>query len=195
MPVYELSGKLLLTPTTARTGGTLVEGVLEDLEDAITLLVPFVGEYCRTGLGAKGGIETRQGHELPITLLLPFKSRTAVAQARTLIFNHLTTNGTSLQPWGTGATPPHASPPSFAAIVRPSDAAVTADANALHAYSPRWRMAEVADLSLIYSQSMPHIEGNFLPLVANQAHGGTTVPWKMGGYAVVNTAYGWTEPS
>lgn len=195
MATYELSGKFILTPTSARAGGTVVEGLVEDVPDAITLLVPFQGEYSRVGLGDKGGIETRQGHELPITLLLPFKSRTALAQARTLIFNHLTTDGVNLVPWGGTSTRPHRVTPSFAGIVRPNDDAVTADANALHVYSPRWRMAELADLQLIYSQSVSHIEGNFLPLVANQAHAGTTPPWKMSGYAAMNTAYGWTEPS
>jgi hypothetical protein len=187
MATYELSGKPILSPTAMRTGGTLIEGIIDDTEDAITLLIPFQGRYVRTGLGDKGGIETRQGHELPITLLLPFKNKKNLAQARTLIFNHLTTNGTQLQPWGTGATKAHGTPPTFALCIRPDISTHP------HLYSPQWRMAEVADLQLVYSQEVSHIDGNFLPLIANQAHGATTRPWMMGAYADINTEYSLTE--
>lgn len=159
------------------------------MADAITLLIPFRGELVRVGLGAKGGIETRQGHELPLTMLLPFRSADELAQARTFIFNHLTTSGTALAPWGGTATKPHATPPSFALIIRPEIAGHP------HLYAPKWRMAEVAELQMIYSQKVSHIEGNFLPLVANQTHAATTRPWMFDTYANINTEYGWSEPS
>lgn len=187
MAVYEISGKVILSPTAMRTGGTLVEGIIDDVSDAITLLIPFQGRYLRTGLGANGGIETRMNHEQPITLLLPFKNLKNLAQARTLIFSHLTTSGTSLVPTGGNATKAHGTPPTFALAVRPDDDAKP------HLYSPNWRIAEVADLQMIYSQEVSHIEGNFLPLVANKAHGQTTRAWMFDAYANINTEYSLTE--
>lgn len=189
MSVYEISGKPLLSPTSARAGGTLIEGLIDSMSDVLTLLIPFRGDYARVGLGAKGGIETRMGHELPVTLLLPFKNQGSLAQARTLIFSHLTTSGTALAPTGGTATKPHATPPSFAMIIRPEMAAHP------HLYSPTWRVAEIAELQMIYSQEVSHIEGNFLPLIANRAHAATTRGWMFDTYANVNTEYGWSEPS
>ena len=189
MGVYETSGKPYLSPTSARAGGTLIEGIISEMSDAITLLIPFRGEFVRVGLGAKGGIETRMGHEMPITLLLPFKNEGSLAQARTLIFGHLTTSGTGLSPTGGTATKPHGTPPSFAMIIRPELAAHP------HLYSPTWRVTDFAELQMIYSQKISHIEGNFLPLIANRAHAATTRGWMFDTYAALNTEYGWTEPS
>jgi hypothetical protein len=187
MAVYEISGKPMLTPTSARAGGTLVEGIINAGEDAITVLIPFRGELVRVGLGAKGGIETRHTHEQPITLLLPFKNAGSLDQARTLIFSHLTTSGTGLSPTGGTATKEHARTPSFAMIIRPELEQHP------HLYSPTWRITDFAELQLIYSQKLSHIEGNFLPLIANRAHAAATRAWMFDTFAAINTEYGWSE--
>ncbi len=189
MGVYEISGKPILTPTSARAGGTPIEGIIKEVESAITLLVPFRGELVRVGLGAKGGIETRHLREMPITLLLPFANEGSLDQARTLIFSHLTTSGTGLSPTGGTATKDHATPPSFAMIIRPEVEAHP------HLYSPTWRITDFAELQMIYSQRISHIEGNFLPLIANRAHGATTRAWMFDTYTAINTEYGWSEPA
>jgi hypothetical protein len=189
MAVYEMNGALVLTPTSARAGGTIVEGVMEDIADAMQLLIPFRGRYARVGLGAKGGLETRAGHEQPITLQIPFKNRKNLAQARTLMLSHVTTSGTNMAPHGGTATKPHATPPSFALMVRP----IAADEP--HLYAPRWRVVEFQEVLLTYGQSVSHVDGNILYLMANQAHGATARPWLYGAYADINTEYGWSEPS
>lgn len=189
MPPYAISGRCLLGPTGARTGGDEVPGIFDDAPDAITFYYPSAIEYVRTGLGAKGGIESRQGHEQPALLLIPLKHDGVNNRDRLLkmIWAHCSTNGTAFQPQGTGAVKPHGVPPAFAMIVRPTIA------GELHLYSPYWRLAEGADQQGIYSQILAQIGPGLLPLIANQAHGATTRPWLWGTAAAINTEYGLSD--
>ena len=187
MATYPCSGKCYLTPTSARAGGTIVPGIVDNIQDSFTIQFDAPVDYCRTGLGAKGGIESRMGHEGPLILLLPLRDNGATSRSITLA--HLTTNGTGFQPTGSGATNAHGSPPSFAMIVRP-----TVEAE-LHLYSPCWRLATNADLKAIYGQGadVAMFGQNIVPLIANRAPGQTTRAWLWGTYAAINTEYGWSE--
>lgn len=182
---YAISGRCFLTPTGARTGGDEVPGIFDEMSDAITFYYPSAIEYARVGLGAKGGLESRAGHEQPALLLIPLKHDGVNSRDRLLkmIWAHCTTNGTAFQPTGTGATGAHGTPPSFAMIVRPTIS------TELHIYSPTWRLATGADQQTVFSQVIAQIGPNILPLIANRAHGATTRPWLWGSASAINTEY------
>lgn len=186
MAVYALSGKCYTAPTAAHGGGTIVPGIVDDIQDSFSIRIPAPIDLCRVGLGAKGGIESRAGHEGPLLLLLPLKDNSAAA--RTLLFSHLTADGAAMAPTGTGVTGVHAKPPSFAMVVRPNSA------TELHLYSPAWRIADNAELQAIFSETIPHFGPNILPLIANRAPGQTTRAWLWAAAAAINTEYSLTEP-
>ncbi len=189
MATYGLSGKLYTAPTTAHTGGTIVKGVVDDMADTFSVQFSAPVDYCRTGLGAKGGIESRIGHEGPLVLLVPLKDNGAASL--TILLSHLTTAGANFVPTGTGATKAHGTSPYFAMVVRPNDA------TELHLYSPAWRIAENADLKAIYGQdaNVKMFGENILPLIANKLPGQTTRAWMLGTAAAIDTEYGFgAEP-
>lgn len=189
MAVHTVSGKCYLSPTSARAGGTLVPGIVDNLQDSFSIQFDAPVRYVRTGLGAQGGIESRMGHEGPLLLLLPLRDNGA--NSRSITLAHLTSAGATFAPTGTGATKAHGAPPSFAMIVRP-----TLDTE-LHLYSPVWRLATNADLRAIYGQAaeVSMFGQNIVPLIANRAPGQTTRAWLWGTYAAINTEYGWSEPA
>lgn len=186
---YAISGRCFLSPTGARTAGTEVPGIFDEMVDAITFYYPSAVDYARVGLGAKGGLESREGHEQPALLLIPLKHDGVNGRDTLLklIWAHCTTNGTAFQPTGTGATKAHGVPPSFAMVVRPDIA------GELHLYSPTWRLATGADQQGVYSQVLAQIGPGILPLVANRAHGATTRAWLWGTAASINTEYGLSD--
>ena len=188
MAVYPLSGKPFLTPTTAHSGGTLIPGLVDNVDDSISIQFSTPVEYCRIGLGAKGGIESRVGHEGPLLLLLACKDNGAAALK--MLLSHLTTSGTGFQPTGTGATKAHGAPPSFAMVIRPIST------TALHLYAPAWRVAENADIKAIYGQTaeLAMFGQNILPLVANRTPAQSTRAWLWDTAANIDTEYGLTEP-
>lgn len=184
MAVYPLSGKIYTSPTQAHSGGTLVPGVVDNVQDNFSVQFSTPVEYARTALGAQGGIESRVGHEGPLILLVPLKDNGAASL--TILLSHLTTAGAYFVPTGTGATKAHGQPPSFAMVVRPISA------TELHLYAPAWRVAENADLRAIYGQdsSVTMFGQNILPLIANKAPGQTTRAWMIGTAAAIDTEYG-----
>ena len=188
MAVYPLSGKLYTSPRSAHgPSGTLVPGVVDNIQDSFSVQFSAPIEYARTGLGANGGIESRGGHEGPLLLLVPLKDNGAASL--TILLSHLTTAGANFVPTGTGATKAHGQPPSFAMVVRPISA------TELHLYAPAWRVAENADLKAIYGQdsSLAMFSQNILPLIANRAPGQTTRAWMLGTAAAIDTEYSLSE--
>ena len=179
MSVYPVRGTLVLSPTNATTGGTELPGVLETV-----LQVDFKqpARRFRTGVGADSGVKMIQGRVKSATLT--FEPRSGVADFIKLIAPHLTTDGTTLRPWGGTANKQFSALPVFAMVVRPSDPATTSEK---FIYSPAWALTDEGGSIVNFSDLMPKLETSSLTLVACANTAG--VEYVYGSASDINTEY------
>lgn len=178
MAVNPVTGKCYLDPTDARTGGTLVRGVVDDVPDALTFFVPANVLVLRSGLGPLDGPTSHLMRWPDVLLLLPMKDDQV--EAMELLYAHLTTDGLHFNP---DTMKPGSKMPSFEMIVRPTSE------SRLHIYSPNWRTATAPEQQGVYSQALNQIEGNFLPLIANGAPATGKRPWMWDTAAAIDAHY------
>lgn len=176
MSVYPVRGTLVLSPTNATTGGTELPGVLETV-----LQVDFKqpARRFRTGVGADSGVKMIQGRVKSATLT--FEPRSGVANFIKLLAPHLTTDGTTLRPWGGTANKQFTALPVFAMVVRPSATSEN------YIYSPAWALTDEGGSIVNYADLVPKLETSSLTLVACANTAG--VEYVYGSAADINTEY------
>jgi hypothetical protein len=179
MAVRAVSGKPYLNPDSARVGGTLLRGVVDNIPDSIIYRVGAEVRTPRTGIGPNDGPESRiVAYTDCIVLMLMEDSN---ADAKKVLYSHLTASGLNLDPT---VLKPGAILPAFPMVIRPVHESDE------HLYSPRWRLAQGADQQGVYSSLIDQLDGNWIPLIANGAHGSLTPPWMADTADAINAAYG-----
>jgi hypothetical protein len=176
--VFATPVRLYLAPTTAGTGGTLIDGVEERL---VEFASPSAVKTYRTGIGAGAGFVTYRGMQEQARLVIPLRQQDSAALK--ILFSHLTTDGTTFRPTGGTATKQHRALPSFALVARPILSTEK------HLYAPKWRLSEEIEQAWRFSNDLPQLDGNVLVLLATKDPGDTVPPWMLDTAANINTAY------
>lgn len=181
MAVREIRGQVLLNPTGARTGGTLIEGITDDPQNALVpLLIPVPVIRTRVGVGVYSRVEVRRGRRMPITAVLTFLNLKNLEQARTMMLGHLTSDGKLIED-DANATEPFTAMPTFSLIVRPHLETEP------HFYAPAMQLATTMDFQLAYG-TVPHLMDQSLPLIS-AAPTTDVMPYLIGNATQIDTEY------
>lgn len=178
MAAYAVRGTLVLSPTDMTNGGTDLEGVVETV---LHTTMQGVSRRFRTGVGSTSGVRVIQGRVR--SAQLEMEPRNGVANFIKILASHLTTDGTTLRPWGGTSNKQFTQLPTFAMAVRPTSTTEN------YLYSPAWAvLMEDGEFALNYADITTQLESSQLVLVACENASGPEFMYAAA--AAIDTEYG-----